>query len=157
MTVMFLLAMAGCGGSGVNSTHSGTSAVLKLSTVGTATTLSGIQLTVTLPADVTVNAVNGVPAIGVVTAIGGIVSDSTISARYIPATTTGGSAQLVIVLASSTNFTTGEFAAIRCDVGPSAIATFGSSSFTSANFSNAKVVDGNGATISDVSFAVSLI
>jgi hypothetical protein len=125
-----------------------TKGVLKMATSGAASTINGIDVTVTLPAGVTVAAdpVTGEVTNGVVTASGvaavqTIGTQNVITARYAPASSAT-PAQLHIVMANMPGFNLGEFVTIQFDL------TTGTS-FPAANAFNvtnffAKGLDGLG-------------
>lgn len=102
----------------------GLSAVVKLSTVGTlspGTLIGGLQLTLTLPAGVSLRAdfssgqTQFAPLAGVVTASGAAASGSLVSASYVPAAGAAPGA-VTVALISSSGFGVGEFVTINCDV-----------------------------------------
>ncbi len=133
-----------------------TTATVRVSTQGSATALNGIQVTLALPAGVTVKAASAPPATGLAP-LAGLVSvsgvapaASTLVSRYVPANSTA-FARLSLGLVSTASFPVGEFATIICDVAPGT--SIGGSSFTSASYSGFKVVDDTGATISGITFS----
>jgi hypothetical protein len=124
----------------------GTTATVKLKTVGSATNLNGIQVTLTLPEGVTVKADSGIPKSGLV-ALSGVVSGSSLlETHYLPAATKP--ATLIMALASKDSFSTGEFVTIKCDVAAGKTLTS-----ASLSYSGGKVVDGVGAVINGITFA----
>jgi hypothetical protein len=98
-----------------------TTAILKISTQGTlaaGSSLSGVGITVNLPAGVTVKTVaGGAVDAGVVTVSGIAVPSTLVAPLYTPATATA-NATLTFAVASNTagGFTTGEFATVTCDI-----------------------------------------
>jgi hypothetical protein len=122
-----LTMLTACGGGGgganlvVTTTAQPTTAVLTLSTSLTAalptnTTINGYDVTITLPAGVTVKTMlnSSETGTGVVTA-SGMASGALISGVYAPATgTLPGTVKLLI--ASSTGFNAGEFSHVTCDI-----------------------------------------
>lgn len=129
----------------------GSTATIKLKTIGSGTTLNGIQVTLTLPSGVTVKAENGKPLTGLVTASGVIPDNSLVVARYLPGdrgTLPIMPAQLIVAVENSTSFGAGEFITIKCDVAPGV--SISNASFDSANFTDYKPVDGFGVSILDL-------
>ena len=114
-----LLSLTACGGGGGSSSLP-TTATLKLSTSGTlptGTSLAGIGITVTLPADVTVatNASGDVLSGGVI--VSGIAAPGNAIAVYTPASgATPATLALTMVSTAKAGFGTGEFATISCDL-----------------------------------------
>lgn len=140
-----LCTLHGCGGGSANSPTGTASqsrtATVKLSTQGSGSNLSGIQLTVHLPDGVTINASDGVPQTGAVKASGVAPADSTLAARYLPASgSTPG--QLTIILASTTNFPSGEFATVSCELAAGKTLTSDMLTFTGY-----RPVDGSGRSV----------
>lgn len=130
----------------------GSTATIKLKTTGSGS-MNGIQVSVTLPAGVTVKAESGKPLSGLVSASGAVSGGSLLETRYVPASANPG--QLIIALASKDSFGAGEFATIKCDVAPGV--TISSSSFTPASYTNSKVVDGTGAPVSNMSYTAEVL
>jgi hypothetical protein len=137
----------------------GTTATIILSTQGSATTLNGIQVTLTLPAGITIKAASAdattapSPLAGLVTTSGAVPAGATFLAHYISATSAV-SAQLVLGLVSATSFATGEFATIVCDVAPGV--TIGTASFTASSYSNLKIVDATGAIVPGITISAAV-
>ena len=129
-------------------------ATVRLSTRGGAAVLDGIQVTLTLPAGVTIKAAGSAaspalsPLAGLVVASGLVPAGVAPVAHYTPAGPSQ-AAQLSLALATSAGFGVGEFATISCDVAPGV--TIDNTSFGAANFSGLKVVDNNDATLSGFS------
>jgi hypothetical protein len=97
-----------------------TAAVLKISTAGTDTSLSGVGITVSLPAGVTVKTdAGGAVDPSVVTVSGVAVPSTLIAPLYTPATATT-NATLTFAVASNVagGFNVGEFATVTCDITP---------------------------------------
>jgi hypothetical protein len=118
-----LLLLGGCGGGGgsndtqpAQATPAATKAIVKLSTVGTlpqGTQLSGVAVTVQLPAGLSVATdANGAVATGVVTASGVAILGGAFT-TYTAATATAPATLQVIVAG---NFGVGEFVTIACDI-----------------------------------------
>jgi len=105
-----------------------TTAVLKISTQGTldaGTSLSGVGITLNLPAGVTVKTdAGGAVDPGVVTVSGGAVPSTLVAPLFTPATT-GTNATLTFAVASNTagGFNVGEFATVTCDIAPGSFPT----------------------------------
>jgi len=132
---------SGGGGSGSAPATPATKAIVRLSSQGTlpqGTQLSGLSVTLRLPAGVSVSTdANGAVASGAVTlsgvaAQGG--SDTLLPPVYTPASSTG-LATLELTFAGSP-FGTGEFATIVCDLAPGSAAP-GATSLVVSNFSPA--------------------
>jgi hypothetical protein len=161
-----VIALSGCGGGGTTpspaqGTNDGsifttgggipiaapTKGVLKLTTAGAAGTIAGIDMTVNLPAGVTVAAdpVTGEVTSGVV-AVSGVAArtfgtQNATVAKYAPATDVT-PAQLHIVMANAPGFSPGEFATVQFDLAAgTALPT--ADAFTVAGFA-AKGADGLG-------------
>jgi hypothetical protein len=113
-----VLSLAGCGGGG--DAAQPTTATLKLSTVGTlspGTTLSGIGVSIVLPAGVTVATdANGAVSSGVVTVSGVAAPGTVLAPSYTPASG-GNPATLTFAMVSnvSAGFGIGEFATLTCN------------------------------------------
>ncbi len=124
------------------------STVLRLSSVGapTGNTLSGVELTIMLPAGVTVNAdANGAVASSDIVPSGVAPIGSSIAARYYPAVGPVQPGSVRLSLISSNPFSGGEFATLTLKVAPGT--TVQSSSFPISGFA---AFDTNGAIISGV-------
>ena len=148
MLIPVLSVMIGCGGGGggggdVAATPS-TKAIVTLSTTGTlssGTKIGGIQVTVNLPAGVTVQASpyssgssTMVPDSGVITASGSAAGSYT-SGVYL-AGTAASTHKITMGLVNANGFSTGEFAQVSCDIttGSSpAAADFSLSNFTAVD------------------------
>jgi hypothetical protein len=92
-------------------------AILKLSALGAgAILINGVEITMTLPAGVTLAAdASGIPNTGAVAVSGGVPSGASMTAKYIPAAgTTPG--KVTLSIASTTGFWTGEFVTITADI-----------------------------------------
>jgi hypothetical protein len=140
-----LIALSGCGGSGgatptptqgTDVTNNGSTAtggttslsaptkgVLKMATAGAAGTIAGIDVTVNLPAGVTVAAdpvtgevANGAVTLSGVAAVGSLGAQNVIVAKYTPAASTVATSQLHIVMANVSGFGVGEFATVNFDL-----------------------------------------
>lgn len=137
-----MLAIFGCGGGGGGdgTTPAGPTAVLTLA-LPTGTVIGGVDVTVNLPAGVTVKAnSSGVPDTGIVV-VSGAATGGFVGAKYTAAT---GSApgQIKIAVIKADGFNGGEFVTVNCDFSGDPPAAGG---FTVAALS---VVDLNGVTIS---------
>ncbi len=116
---------------------------LKLATAGMPNTIAGIDLTVNLPAGVSVNAdpATGEVASGVVTISGAAAGANNLAAaKYVPATDKA-PAQLHIAMLNSAGFPLGEFVSIKFDQ-TAGTSLSESTAFTVANFS-ARGIDGS--------------
>lgn len=123
---LVLLLLGGCGGGG--GTASPTSGVLTLTAGGTlpaGTLISAIDVTISLPAGVTVKSVPDttnpsllVAAPGVVTVIGNAATVGATTLGVVPYTPATGTtpAQLRIPVLSVTGFNVGDFVTIACDI-----------------------------------------
>ena len=141
---VFVLSGCGGGSSGTTVTQP-TAAVVKLLSSGTGTTIGGIDMTIELPAGVSVmSTITPTTDAGVVTASGVAATGSFIYGVYTAATSTG-PATLKIVLANATGFDDGEF----CTVNGSLEAGYSpsASDFVLASFT---AYDVSGNTISGV-------
>lgn len=131
----------------------GSIATVKLSTQGTvaAGSIKGVEVTVTLPAGVTLKAdANGIPNAGVVVVSGVAPGGSSLVAKYTPISgSTPGS--VTISIANSTGFGAGEFVTITGDI--TSGLTPATSQFT---LSGLAIFDGYGAGISGVSSSSNL-
>lgn len=141
------IVISGCGGGGGGSptapTPQPTTAVLKISTNGTlqtGTKIGGVDVSLSLPAGVTVKSQANPPDTdsGVAAASGAAASDSTALATYTPSAST-----VRILLANSSGFGTGEFVTVNCDISSGSHPT--AAGFSLSVFS---ARDLNGATIS---------
>jgi len=137
----------------VTMNYVGTRATLKLSTNGAiaAGSIFGMQITVALPAGVTIKAdAGGIPNAGVVSFSGGVASGASALAKYNPAAgSTPGNVTMAII--SNTGFGTGEIVTISCDVASGTLPV--SSQFA---LSGVTVFDANRSEISEVGFTVGL-
>ncbi len=134
--VVTALCMAGCGsggGGGTTASATPTQAVITLSTQGTPSPqpITSAQVTLTLPAGVTVAAdQNGNTSNGVVQASGSATGAVMAQGIYTPATSTApGTVQVFIV--KSGGFSAGEFATVTCNFTG---ATPSATSFSLSNF-----------------------
>ena len=137
----------------VTMNYVGTKATLKLSTKGAvaAGSIFGMQITIALPAGVTIKAdASGIPNAGVVSFSGGVASGASAVAKYNPA---AGSApgNVTMAIISTTGFGTGEFVTIICDVASGTVPV--SSQFA---LSGVTVFDAERIEISGVSFTAGL-
>lgn len=148
LALFTLSACGGGGGGGGNGETQPTTAVLKISTQGSlagGTQIGGINISINLPAGVTVKATADansgllVTDAGVVTASGAAAgTNATVLAVY----TAGPPATVSINLANPNGFSTGEFVTVNCDIAAG-------NSPKSADFSLAdfNAVDLNGAAV----------
>ncbi len=118
--MMAMLSISACGsggGGGGTAATQPTTAIVKLITSGTGTTIYGIDVTVGLPAGVTVknSAITNETADGVVTPSGAAASGTIAAGVYTAATITM-PAKVRILIANASGFTTGEFCAVNSDV-----------------------------------------
>jgi hypothetical protein len=157
LSIIFSLAVAlsGCGGGGGGGA-SQPGAVVTLSTSGTippGNSIKNIEITVGLPAGLSVayapssaNPAVNEPVAGVV-ALQGVAVGSTYTARYTP-----GTRELNIVVINATGFSTGAFATINCDGTTAQPASF----VITPNLYTTGVADGNTAlpTVSVTASAV---
>jgi hypothetical protein len=131
-------------------------AVVKLSVAGGSGNIFGIDVTLDLPAGVTVVAKAGTGAVadatGAVTALGGAASGSLLVAGHAVATaTTPGKVHIGLV--SGSGFSAGEFVSVNCDIAPGV--QFAPTGFTVE--SGAVMKDGGGVTINGtVSYSAAL-
>ena len=120
----FLLLIISCGGGGVGGDGGGnnnppsqpTTAVLKLLASGTlpaSTTIGGIQVTVLLPAGVTVKSTANPPETdaNVVVQSGNALTNSTILSTYDPT-----SQKVTVFLVNPNGFNIGEYATMNCNI-----------------------------------------
>ena len=147
-----LLLIAACGGGGGTSmaVYVPTKATVKLSSAGTGTTIYGIDMTINLPAGVSVrSSATGTTEAGVITASGGAATGSLVTGIYTAPTGTF-PATLQVLLANAGGFPVGEFCTVNADVAPGASSDFSIESFSAR--------DGDGAAIpgltGDVSAAI---
>jgi hypothetical protein len=162
LIAMTLMLLAGCNSGGNSSggviVQQQTEATVFISAAGTlpdGSTIGGVDLSLTLPAGVTVKATPGslsafVPDEGIVSASGAAAESSKVYAMYtVAAGATPGAVRILV--ANSTGFSTGEFVAVKCDVagGNPPVATDFSSSAV-------KFVDGNGKAVTGLSTTVAL-
>jgi hypothetical protein len=129
MALVGMISLSGCGGGGGGEgtpapqpATQPTSAVLNISTQGTlpgGTQIGGLDVTLALPAGVTVKSVTSPPETdsGVVVTSGVAAANSTVLSTYTAAA--GASAGKVrVLLANPNGFGTGEFMTIHCDIAP---------------------------------------
>ena len=109
--------LSACGGGGGGGTPQPTTANLILTSVGPAgTAISSADVTITLPAGVTVKAdTTGAVNAGVAVPSGVSVSAQAPMASYTPATATA-PAKVRVLIINGSNFTVGEFLTVHCDV-----------------------------------------
>jgi hypothetical protein len=140
--------------SSVSMNYIGTSATMKLSTQGTAAagSIKGLEVTVTLPAGVTLKAdAGGIPNTGVVALSGVVPVGASMAAKYTPAIgATSGTVKISI--ASSTGFGVGEFVTITGDLASRTVPV--SSPFALSDFT---AFDGNGTALGGVSSTMGLV
>ncbi len=110
-----LVACGGGGSSGGTAPSQPTAAILKLMTSGTGTTIYGIDVTMNLPAGVTVKSTNPPETDSGVVTVSGVASGSIVTAVYTPASWSA-PGKVRILIANATGFTTGEFATINTDI-----------------------------------------
>jgi hypothetical protein len=149
--ILALFAISGCGNSDSgDDVIQPTTATVTLLTQGTGT-INGIDITVTLPAGVTVQAtadpVN--PAVlvtdaGVVEASGAAGANTSALATYTTATT-GAAATVVVHVANFDGFQPGEFATVSCNIAAGSFPI--EEDFSLSGF---VAVDGNGAALADL-------
>lgn len=128
----------------------GSSALLKLSTQGTlagGSSIGGVEVTVNLPAGVTVKGDTNGTLAGVVTTSGVVPAGSLVQARYIPASGTD-QGSIKIALIEATGFGIGEIVTITCDI--AAGKTVQASDFSLLGF---KAVNEKGVPIVDLNVA----
>jgi hypothetical protein len=122
LVVHLMFSLAGCGGGGGgNGNAAPTKAVVKMSTQGTvpmSSTIGGVQLTLVLPAGVTVNAdsTTGKTDSGVVVASGVATGADVYWGTYTPATASADGTLEIKIANSQTGFDTGEFVTVTCDL-----------------------------------------
>lgn len=117
LAVAALLTACGGGGGGGGGTSQPTTATLILSSVGPVdTAISSADVTITLPAGVTVKTdAAGAVSDGVAVASGKSVGALNPVASYTPATATA-AAKVRVLIIDGSNFTVGEFLTVHCDV-----------------------------------------
>jgi hypothetical protein len=144
-----LLTLAACGGSGGGeTTHTPSTATLKISLTGTlpdsSTTISGAAFTVILPANVTSSMTNGTVAADVVS-YSGTFAGSTLSpqAVYTPATsTTAGSLNVILTSSAATGVNqVGEVATITLQIANGATPTASSFGLNAVGVYDAALID----------------
>jgi len=146
LTLTVLSACGGGGGGGGGAAAQPTTAVLKLISSGTGTTMSGLDVTVVLPTGVTVRSISTpttpwITDTGVVTATGAASGADLALGAYTPVSgPVPGKIKIDIV--KLIGFTTGEFSTVTCDIAPGTMPTAGNFSLTLFN-----PVDMHGATI----------
>ena len=147
VSTLMLFASCGGGGGGGSAPTQPTTATLKLITSGTGTTIYGIDVTVDLPAGVTVKSANPPETdSGVVTVSGAALSGSLATAVYTPASgTTPG--KVHILIANAAGFATGEFATLNADI--AAGSTPKAADFSLVDFS---AIDADGHPITVLTF-----
>jgi len=146
-----VLAFAACGGGGTPAAPP-TRAIVKLSTTGpSGSRISGIDVTIGLPAGVTVQAAVNPPETdsGVVVASGQAAANSLVAATY-TAAAAGSSARVrtVLVNSNSTGFALGEFATISCDLASGVNPAASDFPITSISISDLNGQSIGGATVS---------
>lgn len=156
-----VMAVFGCGGGGSSAPPPPTTATLKLSTTGTAgTNIRGIEVTVVLPAGVTVDATTTIdptilePKVGVVVLSGATAANPAAfsqlqpSAAYTPATaTTPG--KVKIVIPAQSDFSLGEFVTVNTIIAAGNVPV--ATDFSLEAF---LAVDANGAAIGGVTASI---
>ena len=135
-------ALCGCsGGKGQTSP----TAILTLGTQGTvaAQSIRGLELTITLPAGVTISSDgSGTPSEGVLAASGPAAGGSAAVAGHYTAAVGSTPGTLTLVLVKTAGFDAGEFATVTCNLGEGAAP--GPADFGQVGF---KAVDQNGAEL----------
>jgi hypothetical protein len=132
---VFALSACGGGGGGGTGAAQPTSAVVKLSSSGTGTLITGINMTIELPASVSVKSTT-TPTTdpGVVIPSGVAASGSFIDGVYTAATSSVSPATLTITLMNGTGFGDGEFCTVygtlKAGYSPPTAADFKLQSFT---------------------------
>jgi hypothetical protein len=121
-TLAAFIILGGCGGGGSSDSSAPTKATVKLSTQGPlpqGTLLSGIAVTIQLPAGVTVDTTSGAVSAGVVT-VTGVAAQGGASVlgpqTYTPAS--GASRGTLAFTLAANNFGTGEFATVNFNLAP---------------------------------------
>lgn len=152
--VIAISVLPACGGGGGGGTDSGnaaaplqpTSAIVRLITAGTGTTIYGIDVTVDLPAGVTLKSAVNPPSTdaGVVIASGATGSASIVTAVYTAATSTQ-PAKARIGIVNANGFSSGEYCAVNADI--AAGHSPQASDFSMVNF---QAWDGLGGVISGI-------
>jgi hypothetical protein len=125
--------ISGCGGGGGSSAPP-TTAIVKLSTSGTlpsGTLIGGIDVTLILPASVTVKSTTPPETDGGVVTASGVAGGSLVVGNYSAATSTL-PGKVRIGLVNATGFGTGEFATVNCDIAAGNTPTAGG--FSLVNF-----------------------
>ena len=163
LLAMIALLSGGCSSGGDSGTGNGTqdptTATIKITAIGTLptnSTIGGVDLSLILPAGVTVKTSPGnlsalVPDAGIVTASGAAAANSRVYAVY----TAGAGAVLGsvrILLANTQGFAPGEFVTVDCDIASGhrpATADFSASGI--------KFVDGNGKALDGLSATVNAV
>ena len=146
--ILALFAIAGCKGSNDEEPQP-TTAVVTIMSQGTSTQIYGVNVTVVLPAGVTVKATpdSANPAVqvtnaGVVAASGAAAGANTSTIATYTAATATASGQVMVQVANAAGFGTGEFVTVNCDI---AAGSFPKATDFSATGLTA--VDSNGASI----------
>ncbi len=143
--ILALLTISGCGSNNAPDIPQASTAIVRISSSGTSTTIYGIDVALVLPAGVTVNAsADGSKMVtdgGVVTASGGASGANTI-ATY-TAATTAAAGKVTIFVANSAGFAKGEFVTVNCNIAAGNLPA--ATEFSLEGFA---AVDGNGAPIS---------
>lgn len=132
---LFTLSACGGGGGGGGGTTpappaqtSPTAAVVKISTTGTLASgalIGGIDMTITLPAGVTVKSTANPPETDAgVVAASGVAAGSMIETNY-TAATSGTAGTLRILVANANGFGMGEFATVHCNIASGSTPTAG--------------------------------
>lgn len=150
------LLLSACGGGG-GSAAPPTTATLKLSTSTSGTlapdAMSGIQISVILPAGVTVKANTGGSVQDGVVSVSGVAAPGMAQSLYTPASgATPG--KLTIVVASNAGFGPGEFATVICDIAAGSYPTAGD--FPLADFMPVDNITFNTTTISGLTPSVTV-
>ncbi|HUI67407.1 MAG TPA: hypothetical protein VL087_04300 [Nitrospirota bacterium] len=156
LTTLSACGGGGGGGGGTAQTQQSATAILTLATSGTGTTINGIDVTVLLPAGVTVKSVTAPPQtdIGVVrlsgVAAGGPITPQYAIGVYTPAS--GGiPGKVKIAVVNVNGFSAGPFCTLTCNIAPGTTPVAGD--FSLANFNP---VDANGAQIIGLTPGLSL-
>ena len=148
--LLTVIATAACGGGGGGtSAEQPTKAIVKLSVTGAASQLGGVDVTLSLPAGVTVKSTTAQPETdnGVVVASGQAAANSLVASTY----TAGwpGIVHIVLVNGNTNGFGTGEFATITCD-----LASGNEPSASDFTVQSSSVNDINGSSISGAAVTV---
>lgn len=145
---MTLLIAAGCGsgGGGAASTSGGAVQKKAYLTGASVQNVKGIELTMTLPDGVTVDAdASGGTLPGVITMLAPNSAGTSVSGKFTPASGTTAGLVKIVIANSSTPFTVGDLFVVTCNVAAGLAVTPGQFSFT--NLLIATGVDASGNTM----------